>query len=137
MRCRSSSPQTSIRNHRPIRNHPTFTTTTITLHTDTVTHTDTLIPDTDSTPTTALRSSASDSASAVGMATLRITALNTTEGTLMEDSHTDQPYTGLRPMEADSVDTAEAAIWVAEVIWAAVATWAAATDKFGADLEVC
>src|SRR5213594_1769466 len=126
MRCRSSSPQTSIRNHRPIRNHPTFTTTTITLHTDTVTHTDTLIPDTDSTPTTALRSSASasDSASAVGMATLRITALNTTEGTLMEDSHTDQPYTGLRPMEADSVDTA-------------VATWAAATDKFGADLEVC
>src|SRR5881397_2224924 len=126
MRCRSSSPQTSIRNHRPIRNHPTFTTTTMPLHTDTVTHTvthtDTLIPDTDSTPTTALRSSASDSASAVGMATLRITALNTTEGTLMEDSHTDQPYTGLRPMEADSVDTAEAAIWVAAVTWAAAAT---------------
>src|SRR5438552_11176772 len=126
MRCRSSSPQTSIRNHRPIRNHPTFTTTTMTLHTDT----DTLIPDTDSTPTTALRSSASDSASAVVMATLRITALNTTEGTLMEDSHTDQPYTGLHPMEADSVDTAEAGIWVAAVTWAA-ATWAAAaTDKF-------
>src|SRR5262249_52509620 len=164
MRCRSSSRQTSIRDHRPIRNHPTVTTTTITLHTDTVTHTDTLIPDTDFTPTTALRSSASDSASAVGWATLRITALNTTEGTLMEDSHTDQPYTGLHPMEADSVDTAEAAlwvaavatwaeaalwvaavatwakaaIWVAAVTWAAVATWAeAATDKFRADLEVC
>src|SRR5713101_5184735 len=115
MRCRRSSPQTSIRNHRPIWNHPTFTTTTMTLHTDTVTHTDTLIPDTDSTPTTALRSS--DSASAVGMATLRITALNTTEGTLMEDSHTEQPYTGFHPMEADSVDTAEAAIWVAAVTW--------------------
>src|SRR6476646_8449383 len=98
MRWLRSTPQTSIRNHRPIRNHRTFTTTTMTLHTDTVTHTDTLIPDTDSTPTTALRSSAS--ASAVGMVILRITALNTTEGTLMEDSHTDQPYTGLHPMEA-------------------------------------
>jgi len=69
----------------------------------------------------------------------------------MEDSHTDQPYAGLHPMEADSVDAAEAAIWVAAVAtwakaaiwvaavtWAAVATWAeAATDKFRADLEVC
>src|SRR5438046_9570541 len=130
MQCRSSSPQTSIRNHRPIRNHPTFTTTTMTLHTDTVTHTDTLIPDTDSTPTTALRSSASDSASAVGMATLRIKALNTSEGTLIEDSHTDQPYTDLHPMEADSVDTAEPGIWVAAATWSAPTWAAAATDKF-------
>ena len=52
------------------------------------------------------------------MATLRITALNTTEGTLMEDSLTDELYTVLHHMDAAAV------------------TWAAVTDKFPADLEV-